>query len=1661
MSNEREIRLVGSFKDDITPKLQRLNKQIAATVRQFERLQKRLRPIAKEMGVLAMASERIGNSLRAQRTGFESNIRAMRAYRSEMGRTVAAQQRLTSRTALPQITAAPRVRPSGGTKGGFAGGGGGGGGSAYVHPTQRMSRGGVASTYAPSAQRMPSGGGERGGVGIADGAAGAAFGITLGNQIGSIMTNAVMTGFHKGVELMQKPFKFLAHEFRHAMQEEMADITAAGAMFALDKAGKTGMFKDFEDARMAQEMLDQRLAQSAGRLPGETLQYVQQARQLQDTIMQAMGKDKEGFIKHAEKLGAVPGDMRDAFATVLAQFTERAVLLGMGGGGGRAGGMGVPQLLEQMVGQEAVRVESMGRTYSALRTNPLLKAALERNEAAINATTVGTIERINAIQKALDEALPQEVITAMTMTMNGIAEGFRSSIFDIAAGWFGVRRMMKGVSAATYKMNGEIKQATDSTLSLFDVLRDTIGFFVVPLLELTSILPEIYEPFEGLVNTLVPLRAIGARFTFTFNQFAADYEAFAKEAFPDDFDKQTAFLKNRGPRAALRSIAALLEDFDPGFSADEVSRELLKVDADFGKVAKDMITSLLDSGFMEMVGETMGNFVSELLTVMANLVTGATDFATTSRFAKGFSKGLQGRLDEAGNKLGMGAFEAVRKIFEGVFRIMGKLLLTVITELPMETMLFVGITAVLPAALAALGTKIGVTLSAVLGKAGGMIQASLMGTKVAASGAGAATTAAVTGGTAHAALTGKVAPLAKAAPTQTFGTKALTSLSSAWAQFTAGIKPLFQGIKGAFQGLIKGIKALVAMLQMGDFRSVLTMILSPLKSLGGALKAFSGGGMAGLKALSAMLQMGDFKSVMQMLISPLKIFSQGFKGFGQLLSNGAKGLGKFGGAITAIVAAFNIFSGLLSGKDIWESLGQAAGPVIGTLIGTALLGPIGGVIGGFIGSLEPVTSFFEGVFVGLGDALGPIGESLAEIGHTLWLNLSEMWGVVTNIIPGLKGLGGEFDALRVGITTIKILLFPLTATLDLINVALQGLRIGFLYLQKWIAGIPGIGRLAGDQAEIESELDGVNGKFKESFDRHKQWYTTEIEASAQATAALKDVAGSASQAAGDLKEYQQKTKELIAQGKASGLTPTAADMAEYNRRIAAAGPATRPITPPPAAAPSSPVIQAANPIPAIQTLSQKQDSANNLLSQINAKTVRPESQLSPIPAIQTLGQKQDSANNLLSQINAKTVPPQPEINLVPQLQGISSGVQGALAYIAQVTAQTAASGRDTVSQIGESSNAVQARVKETTGAVTALQADVRGTTAAVNNLASKFSGALNVRVINTPTVKMDMGAFGGAVGGSIGKFPKTSGYGMRWGRLHAGNDYAMPVGTKLGIGGPGKVLGAGYWGGYGLAMDIGGPGGMVYRFAHLSKINAPVGANLPPGFPFALSGNTGNSTGPHLHFEARPGGGGPVNPDAFAGIIRANFAGTALGPLMGAMGTEMKNMPYGAQLAVANSDEIFMKPKQMAHVIESSARAGAESAFGIKPFSAPRPDLVAQANDGMIGPSWLPWNWGKLVDQERKTSPLNRTNRMLEQMKRESRNDGGVSEGGSGNYMRSSPVPTMVASAGGSEAGNITTGPITINVDGYDKDPRELTEIIASQLVTAMYKQSRSEVLTS
>jgi murein DD-endopeptidase MepM/ murein hydrolase activator NlpD len=106
----------------------------------------------------------------------------------------------------------------------------------------------------------------------------------------------------------------------------------------------------------------------------------------------------------------------------------------------------------------------------------------------------------------------------------------------------------------------------------------------------------------------------------------------------------------------------------------------------------------------------------------------------------------------------------------------------------------------------------------------------------------------------------------------------------------------------------------------------------------------------------------------------------------------------------------------------------------------------------------------------------------------------------------------------------------------------------------------------------------------------------------------------------------------------------------------------------------------------------------------------------------------------------------------------------------------------------------------------------------------------------------------------------TSGFGWRWGRMHEGNDFGTPVGTPLGAMSTGTVVFAGVEGGYGNKVEIEYWDGTVSVYGHLSLIKVSVGDKVAPGDVVGLSGNTGHSTGPHLHLEIHPGGGSAVNP---------------------------------------------------------------------------------------------------------------------------------------------------------------------------------------------------------
>lgn len=101
------------------------------------------------------------------------------------------------------------------------------------------------------------------------------------------------------------------------------------------------------------------------------------------------------------------------------------------------------------------------------------------------------------------------------------------------------------------------------------------------------------------------------------------------------------------------------------------------------------------------------------------------------------------------------------------------------------------------------------------------------------------------------------------------------------------------------------------------------------------------------------------------------------------------------------------------------------------------------------------------------------------------------------------------------------------------------------------------------------------------------------------------------------------------------------------------------------------------------------------------------------------------------------------------------------------------------------------------------------------------------------------------------KKKKSSSYGWRWGRPHSGIDIALNVGDPIHAAFDGVVRLAKYNGGYGNCIVIRHYNNLETLYGHLSKINVKVGQEVKAGDVIGLGGNTGRSTGPHLHFECR------------------------------------------------------------------------------------------------------------------------------------------------------------------------------------------------------------------
>lgn len=100
----------------------------------------------------------------------------------------------------------------------------------------------------------------------------------------------------------------------------------------------------------------------------------------------------------------------------------------------------------------------------------------------------------------------------------------------------------------------------------------------------------------------------------------------------------------------------------------------------------------------------------------------------------------------------------------------------------------------------------------------------------------------------------------------------------------------------------------------------------------------------------------------------------------------------------------------------------------------------------------------------------------------------------------------------------------------------------------------------------------------------------------------------------------------------------------------------------------------------------------------------------------------------------------------------------------------------------------------------------------------------------------------------------TSPYGPRWGGYHTGIDIDCRTGAPIGASKAGRVIEAGWGGGYGRMVIVDHGGGYTTLYAHMSRIYVGYGSSVSQGTKVGACGESGNATGDHLHFEVRVNG---------------------------------------------------------------------------------------------------------------------------------------------------------------------------------------------------------------
>ncbi len=152
--------------------------------------------------------------------------------------------------------------------------------------------------------------------------------------------------------------------------------------------------------------------------------------------------------------------------------------------------------------------------------------------------------------------------------------------------------------------------------------------------------------------------------------------------------------------------------------------------------------------------------------------------------------------------------------------------------------------------------------------------------------------------------------------------------------------------------------------------------------------------------------------------------------------------------------------------------------------------------------------------------------------------------------------------------------------------------------------------------------------------------------------------------------------------------------------------------------------------------------------------------------------------------------------------------------------------------------------------------EVEGLLAQSASIAAKIRAA-QAASVSSPSLDRSQASSSGYIWPAHGIL--TSSFGWRWGRMHEGIDIAVGNGTPVVASASGTVIVAGWMGGYGNLVVIDHGNGVSTAYGHNTGVTVGVGQSVAQGQLIAYSGNTGHSTGPHIHFEVRING-APVDP---------------------------------------------------------------------------------------------------------------------------------------------------------------------------------------------------------